>query len=117
MVICYKSVTQNKIQLHNLLYTLPLIFVCLNHPFICCFRLVHLYLSVWYYRYSRMQLYNQFPLLFFSSPDFSPPDYKIFIVVGAVVSALLLIFMILGIRMWIKKWGRISREKGNHMTL
>ncbi|XP_059435612.1 probable LRR receptor-like serine/threonine-protein kinase At1g07650 [Corylus avellana] len=43
--------------------------------------------------------------------DFSPPDYKIFIVVGAVVSVLLLIFMILGIRMWIKKRGRISREK------
>ncbi|XP_059435608.1 probable leucine-rich repeat receptor-like serine/threonine-protein kinase At3g14840 [Corylus avellana] len=43
--------------------------------------------------------------------DFSPPDYKKFIVAGAVVSALLLIFMILGIRMWIKKRGKISREK------
>ncbi|XP_059435596.1 probable LRR receptor-like serine/threonine-protein kinase At1g07650 isoform X2 [Corylus avellana] len=43
--------------------------------------------------------------------DFSPPDYKKFIVAGAVVSTLLLIFMILGIRMWIKKRGRISREK------
>ncbi|XP_062162696.1 probable LRR receptor-like serine/threonine-protein kinase At1g07650 isoform X3 [Alnus glutinosa] len=46
--------------------------------------------------------------------DFSPPndDEKIFIIVGAVVSALLLIFMILGILMWkIYIGGRISREK------
>ncbi|XP_062161267.1 probable LRR receptor-like serine/threonine-protein kinase At1g07650 isoform X2 [Alnus glutinosa] len=45
--------------------------------------------------------------------DFSPPyDYrKIFIVVGAVVSALLLVFMILGIRIWKINRGKITREK------
>ncbi|GLT69259.1 hypothetical protein SLA2020_414220 [Shorea laevis] len=42
---------------------------------------------------------------------FSPPNKKIFIVVGVVVSALLLIFMILGILMWKINRGRISREK------
>ncbi|XP_059435623.1 probable LRR receptor-like serine/threonine-protein kinase At1g07650 isoform X2 [Corylus avellana] len=46
--------------------------------------------------------------------DFSPPndDKKIFIIVGAVVSAILVIFMILGFLMWkIYIGGRISREK------
>ncbi|GLT54266.1 hypothetical protein SLA2020_274780 [Shorea laevis] len=47
----------------------------------------------------------------FVKSDFSPPNKKIFIAVGAVVSALLLIFMILGILMWKINKGKISREK------
>ncbi|GLT52816.1 hypothetical protein SLA2020_261340 [Shorea laevis] len=47
----------------------------------------------------------------FVKSDFSPPNKKIFIVVGAVVSALLVIFMILGILMWKINRGKISREK------
>lgn len=62
-------------------------------------------------------LYNHLAISSLSA-DFSPPDngkIKIFIVVGAVVLALLLTVTILGI-LWCKGCigGSLSREKGNH---
>jgi hypothetical protein len=83
MIICCKSITQNKIKLqldgrnqnfYSLLYTLTLIFVCLNHPFISCFRLVHLCLSI----LSRPRSLPLTGLLILSSLGLCPQDFVSF---------------------------------------